>query len=183
MGFIDDVFAQRYSTFYADVDRAYAHSSQLGDALARHAVSQFPDRFPGDPSTHAVESRIAMNLLLQERSYFATMATDAAVARGDGEKTAAVAALATSAKSLPRQWSDWDAALVAYATGADLDGPNRVDTLVLTTGAPISTVRRYVESTTKVIDDQRSKSTKTLGDDDRAAATATQAIADASVEG
>ena len=176
--FIDDVTAQKYAAFYTDVDKAYAHTSQLGDALARHATATFADRFPGDPSTHTVEARVAVNLLLQERSYLTTMATDAAIAKREADRSAAVAALATSSKQLDKAWADWDVGLLAYASGADLQVPIFVDRLVSATGAPKSAITYYAKATVKVVDDQRSKSSKTLAGDDRAAATATQAVAD-----
>jgi hypothetical protein len=40
-----------------------------------------------------------------------------------------------------------------------------------------------IDATVKAVDDQKSKATKTLADDDRAAATAMQPIADSLVQG
>ena len=177
---IDDVSAQRYAAFYADLDKAYLHASQLGDALARHAVDQFPDKFPGNPSVHAVEARIAVNLLMQEHSYLATMATDASVAKRDAEKSAAVSALATTARQFDIAWADWDAALIAYSTGARFEPVSFVDKL--TNPAPKATVQHYVEATVRVIDDQKTKNSKSVANDDRAAATAMQPIADSLVQ-
>ena len=179
--FVDDVAAQRFASFYTDLDKAYQHSSQLGDVLARRVAARFPDRFPGDPSARAAESRVELNLMFQEHSYLATMATDSAVTKRASEKSAAVAALASNGKALQKAWSDWDAAIVAYAMGGDLDGAGHVDTLMSASGAPITAVRHYVDATARVIDDQRSQPSKTLADDDRAAATATQPIADAAI--
>lgn len=181
--FIDDVSAQRYSAFYADLDKAYWHSSQLGDALARHAASKFPDKFPGDLSARVVESRVTFNLLTQEHSYLATMATGAAIAKRDAEKTVAMGALSASATRLGKFWSNWDAAVVSSATGADLQGVGLVDSMSVATGASPTEVQHLIDTTVKVIGDQKAKNSKAVADDDRAAATAMQPIADALVQG
>ena len=181
--FIDDVVAQNYSTFYVELDKAYMHSSQLGDALARHAAGQFPDKFAGDVSARVVESRVSFNLLTQEHSYLATMATSAAIAKRDAEKTAAMGALAASATRLGKIWSSWDAAVVSSATGADLQGHSLVDSMSLATGASPTDVQHLIDTTGKVIGDQKAKNARSVADDDRAAATAMQPIADALVQG
>ncbi|TMF21689.1 MAG: hypothetical protein E6I35_00235 [Chloroflexi bacterium] len=91
--FIDDVFAQRYPAFYKNLHTAYAQTSQLGDALAARTAKKYPDKFPGDPAAQDVDARVAMNLLLQEHSYVATMATDATIAGRTAEAGAAAPAL------------------------------------------------------------------------------------------
>ena len=176
--FIDDLFAGRFSTYFADLHRAYAQTSQLGDALAVQIAQLFPDKFSGDPAVRRVDLRVSSNLLLQEHSYLSTMATAAAVAKRDSEKTAAVSALATSAKTLAKVWLDWDGALVAYAANSHLQSSTFIDTLTTATGATTPNVRFFVEATIKAVDDQKAKSSRTIADDDRAAATATQPIAD-----
>ncbi|HET7421008.1 MAG TPA: hypothetical protein VFL27_11570 [Candidatus Dormibacteraeota bacterium] len=178
--FIDDLFAQRFAQFYSDLHLAYAHSQAVGDALTRQIVQRFPDKFPGSVDGRDVTNRVNDNLLLQERAYLVTMATDAGAAKRDAEKIAAVAALATSAG---KPWTDWDAALVAYASGGAIETSGFVDRLVTATGAPRSAVEHYVAATVKVVDDQKSKSSKTLADDDRAAATATAPLADSLFQG
>jgi hypothetical protein len=180
--FIDDVSGQRYAAFYTDLDKAYMHTSQLGDALARHAVAQFPDRFPGNPSAHAVEARIRLNLLMQEHSYLATMATDAAVVKRDQEQIAAVTMLAAGSDRLGKVWSDLDAAVVGYARGSAIQESGLVNELASATGAMVPSVQHLVDAIVRVVDDQKLKSSKSLADDDRAAATAMQPIAD-SVQG
>ena len=180
--FIDDVAGQRYAPFYADLHKAYAHTQAVGDALAVQIVKAFPDKFPGDPSARDVDARVAVNLALQEHSYVATMATDAVVAKRDAEKNAALTALASTATQLGKAWVDWDAAVVAYSGGTELPAPSHVDRLAALTGAPKSAVQLYVLATIKVVDDQRSKSSKALANDDRAAATAMQPIADSLVQ-
>ena len=180
--FIDDVAGQRYAPFYVDLHKAYAHTQAVGDELATQIVKLFPDKFPGDPSLRDVDARVALNLALQEHSYLATMATDAAVAKRDTEKGAALSALASTATQLGKAWADWDSAVVAYSGGAELQPTNHVDRLSALTGAPKSAVQLYVQATIKVVDDQRSKSSKEVANDDRAAATAMQPIADSLVQ-
>src|SRR5205807_1486885 len=57
-GFIDDLFAGHYATYYADLHRAYAQTSRFGDALAAQIAQDFPDKFPGDPSAHRPASQL-----------------------------------------------------------------------------------------------------------------------------
>lgn len=174
--FIDDLSAQRYASFYADLHTAYGHTQVIGDALADEFVNRFPDKFPGRIDGHDVDNRVAMNLLLQEHSYLTTMATDATIAKRDGEKAAAVSALSTSARHLGGAWAEWDAALVAYATGAPFDAAQFAGRLA--SGVPKTAVKHLIDATIKAIDDQKADKSRALADDDRAAATATQPIAD-----
>ena len=191
--FIDDVFAQRYPAFYKNLHTAYAQTSQLGDALAARTTKKYPDKFPGDPAAQDVDARVAMNLLLQEHSYVATMATDAVVAGRSAEKTAAAAAMATNADRLraavpgsgtgfDKVWAARDAALLAYASGDAASRPALTDTFVREFAAlwhvDTSPVKTQVDATIRVIDQQRAKSSKALAAADRAAATAMQPIAD-----
>jgi hypothetical protein len=134
-----------------------------------------------------------MNLLLQEHSYVATMATDAVVAGRSAEKTAAAAAMATNADKLraavpgsgtgfDKVWAARDAALLAYASGEAASRPALTDTFVREFAAlwHVDTlpVKTQVDATIRVIDQQRAKSSKALAAADRAAATAMQPIAD-----
>jgi len=195
--FIDDVFAQRYPAFYQNLHTAYAQTSQLGDALAAQIAQKYPDKFPGDPAAQEVDTRVAMNLLLQEHSYVATMATDAVVAGRSAEKTAAAAAMATNADKLraavpgsrtgfDKVWAARDAALLAYASGEAASRPALTDTFVQEFAALWHVdklpVKAQVDATIRVIDQQRAKSSKALAAADRAAATAMQPIADSAVQ-
>jgi len=201
--FIDDVFAGSFSTYYQHLYRAYAQTAQLGDALATQIALRFPDKFPGDAFTQAVERRVSLNVLLQEHSYLATMATDATVAGRTGESNAASGALAGNESSLaavfekalgagagPRFTEIWtvkDTGLLGYAAAqSSQDNPvltgKFVNDFVSLSHADKRAVAAQVEATIKVIDDQRSKSSKTVADDDRAAATAMQPVAD-SIQG
>ena len=200
--FIDDAFAQKFSAFYTDLHTAYAQSSRLGDALAGQIAHEFPDKFPGDPEAHAVDVRVSLNLLLQEHSYLATMATGAAVAGRAAEKPASTAALAANANMLgtlfatsfgnaagtqfDRVWSARDAALIGYASGDAASKSALTETFV---GAFASLahvnqtpVASQVDATIKVIDEQRAKSLKTIAGDDRMAAGSMQPLAD-SIQG
>src|SRR5260370_28328370 len=87
---IDDELAQAYAKLYADVRKAYAHSSGLGDLLAVRMAQQFPDKFPGDPSISAVDARVTLNDLLQEHSYLTTMMSEAGIAGRGAEAAAAL---------------------------------------------------------------------------------------------
>ena len=135
---IDDQAAQSYAKAYIDLLAAYAQTSRIGDAIATRIAQKFPDKFPGDAGGKAAGLRVALNEMLQEHAYLATMVTGAAVAGRAAEQTAAVKALAgnedalgTSFSSLfgsaggtqfDRLWSAKDAALVAYATATDASG-------------------------------------------------------------
>ncbi len=201
--FIDDQFAGKPGSAFLDLHTAYLQSARLGDAMAPRIAQKFPDKFPGDASAPAVDRRVTLNLLLQEHAYLATMAGDA-IARGAGADLAAVTtALAANADSLGTTftelvnagagtqfdtvWAARDAALIAYAKGGD-DASKQALTqsfvtqfssLAHVTPAPVAD---QVIATIKVIDDQRSKTSDPLPADDRAAAAAMEAIADAVVD-
>ena len=132
---IDDQIAQNYPKMYADLHTAYAQTSRIGDALAPKIVRKFPDKFPGDPASKASDLRAAVNALLQEHAYLATMTTDAASGGRAAEQTAAVKAMSDNADALgtlfsgvfgasagtqfDQLWAARDAAITAYATAAD----------------------------------------------------------------
>jgi len=195
--FIDDFFAQRYPAFYQNLHTAYAETSKLGDAIAAQIAQKYPDKFPGDPAAPVVDARVTLNLLLQEHSYLATMATESVVTGRSPEKAAAAAALATNADNLraafpgsatgfDKVWAARDAALLAYAAGDGASKPALTDTFVQdfaavarVNNAPVTV---QVNATIKVIDAQRAKSSKTLAAADRAAATAMQPIADSALQ-
>jgi hypothetical protein len=85
---------------YAAIRTAYAHMQMIGDALAPAIAAKFPDKFAGDPSTKAVDLRVALNQLLQEHLYLASFATDAALGARNDEFAAAGAALNTNGTDL-----------------------------------------------------------------------------------
>ena len=200
--FIDDVFAGNYASYYSHLDSAYAHTSRLGDALATEIALRFPDKFPGDAFAPAVDVHVSLDNLLQEHSYLATMATDAAVAGRTVESGAASSALAGNGAALAAVfaasigpaagsrfteiWTARDNALLGYAAGTS--GAKQVLTEKFVTDfTALVHIHRpqlvdQVNATIKVIDDQRAKSSKTVANDDRAAATAMQPVAD-SIQG
>jgi hypothetical protein len=196
---VDDEVAQSHSKVYPELRTAYANTSKLGDRLAIKMVQQFPDKFPGDPSDTAIDSRVSLNNLLQEHSYLATMTTSAAVAKRTAEQNAAAVSLAANAAALGKLFTDllggtagtqvvelWGARsadLIAYATSADAAARQGLTDKFITrfyAVAPTASnaARDQAIATIKVIDDQRAKASKSVADDDRAAATGMQAIAD-----
>jgi hypothetical protein len=68
----------------------------IGDALAGAIVAQNPDTLTGTVTSPAVGFRVALNQLLQEHLYLATLATDAALGGRNKEFAAAGAALNTN---------------------------------------------------------------------------------------
>lgn len=187
---IEDVAGSKFSNLYADLHTAYASTSRFGDALAKRIAQKFPDKFPGDPSNTEVDLRVALANLLQEHSYIATMATNAAVGKRDAESGAAAGALAANVAALEgfapgrALWKARDDATLAYAASGDASAMHSltqtfITSFALATGISNTTIGEQVAATIKVVDDQRGQSFKTLADDDRAAATTMQPISDA----
>lgn len=199
--FIDDVAAQKYPNFYADLQTAYLQSARLGDALAARIAQKFPDKFPGDPTIPQADRRVSLNMVLQEHAWLATLATDAVVAQRDQDKTAAAAALGSNEEALSRSvtdqfgassgqgfiaaWSARDSGLLTYAEKGDADSKKAVtDTVAqFATVAHVSPalVGAEMNALLKVVDDQRAKDSKDVAGDDRASATSMQPVADAIV--
>jgi hypothetical protein len=196
---IDDEVAQSYTKLYPDLHTAYTSTSTVGDRLAIRMVQEFPDKFPGDPSDTAVDTRVTLNVLLQEHSYLATMTTDAAAGGRTAEQGAAAAALGVNAVALAKLFTDllgsaagaqvqqvWgsrNADLIAYATSGGAAAKQGLMDKFVTRFygvAPVASdaARDQVVATIKVIDDQRAKASKSVAADDRAAATGMQGIAD-----
>jgi hypothetical protein len=194
--FIDDVFAQNYVSFYSHLHKAYAHTSRFGDALAVQIAQKFPDKFPGDPSQRAADVRVSFNQLLEERSYLATMVTDAVVNGRTAERPQALAGVAANSAAIgaalkdqqfTQAWSQEALALEAYAASNDATTKRAltetfVSQLASVMGISQGLIANQVTATIRVVDDQRAKSSKTIAGDDRAAATSMQPIAD-SIQG
>lgn len=189
---IEDVAGSKFSNLYNDLHAAYASTSGFGDALAKRIAQKFQDKFPGDPSNREVDLRVSLASLLQEHSYIATMATNAATSKRDQEGAAAMGALAANTNSLdqvlPPQfkglWTARDKAVLAYASSGDASAKQALtDTFVAEfstlTRVAAATITGQVNATIKVIDDQRRQAFNMLADDDRAAATTMQPISDA----
>jgi hypothetical protein len=184
--FIDDIFGGDLKSFYADVHRAYVQTSRFGDVLAEQISAGFPDKFPGDALAQSVDRRVAINLQLQEHSYLATMATDATVNSRDADRQAALSALSANTDSMGATvedqrfslaWSEEDGALLAYATSKTPLRGDLVSVLAGVSRAKPVFVAHHLDASVKVIDDQR-LTAKSVADDDRAAASSMQPIAD-----
>jgi hypothetical protein len=129
---LDDQFLGNYPALYASLRMSYAHATQVGDAVAPRIAEKFPDKFPGNASSPAVDLRASLNIRLQEHSYLGTMRTSAAIGGRTGEAAAAAGALAENANALDatftglfgasvatrfdQAWAAGDAATSAYAT-------------------------------------------------------------------
>jgi len=188
---IDDVFAGNFKAYYTDLHRAYSHTSRLGDLLAEQVAVDFPDRFPGDPTDPSVDVRVTLNLDLQEHSYLATMATDATVGGRAAERAEALLALTSNNDAMRSvvednrfslAWSKEVGSLSSYALNGDPAAKKTLtDTFVLelavASKASPAVILHHENAIIRVVDDQRSKA-PTLADDDRAAATSMQPIAD-----
>jgi hypothetical protein len=188
--FIDDVFAGHFTAYFSDLDRAYLHASLLGDLLAEQIAVDFPDKYPGDSLNPSVDARVTLNVDLQQHSYLATLATDASLNHRDAETSAALTELSHDTDSLsavvedPRfalTWKLETVSVVDYALGsANARGmlSQTVPTqLAAVTKAKRSLLVHHEEAIIKVVDDQRTRA-PTIADDDRAAATSMQPIAD-----
>jgi hypothetical protein len=196
---IDEVIAQSYTKMYADVRSAYANHSKIGNALANQVAKQFPDKFPGDPSTRAVDARASLNELLQEHAYVTTMMSDAGIGGRGAEAASALGAVAAVHSDLgpvigfllgpaartqfDQLWGIRDADLFGYANSNAAGERLRltgtfVSQFSVLTAVPAAAVRDQVLATLKVMDDQRAKSFQQVASDDRAAAAAMQAVAD-----
>src|SRR5258708_36053839 len=107
---------------YTDLHATYASISAFADALAKRIAQKFADKFPGDPSNREVDVRVSLASLLQEHSYVATMATNAAIGKRDGESAAAMGALAANPGALEGRmpgkalWTARAGALLRHAT-------------------------------------------------------------------
>ena len=117
---------------FADLRRAFAQASRIGDVLAPAITRKFADKFPGDPANKAVDFRVSLETLLEEHSYLATMTSGATAAGRNTEQAAALTALAANADALgtlfsgvfgtaigtrfDQVWNARDAELVVYAS-------------------------------------------------------------------
>lgn len=131
---IDDQIAQNYPRMYADLRKAYAHASLIGDNLAPAMTKKFPDKFPGNAASPAADLRASMNSRLQEHQYLATMTTAATTAGRTAERAAAATALADNAHALgtlfngllgastgarfAQIWDAKNAAMIGYASAS-----------------------------------------------------------------
>jgi hypothetical protein len=196
---IDDEVAQSYAKAYPELRTAYTNTTGLGNRLAIRMVQQFPDKFPGDATFTAIDTRVWLNNLLQEHSYLATMTTDAVVSGRAADLNAAAIALSANAAELGKVFTEllggtagtqvgelWGARssdLIAYATSGDATAKLGLTDKFITRFYPVAptasdAAREQVTAMIKVIDDQRAKALKSVAADDRAAAAGMQGIAD-----
>ncbi|HYM67529.1 MAG TPA: hypothetical protein VEW68_09575 [Patescibacteria group bacterium] len=196
---IGDAARQSFSQMYADLHNAYTLTTRLGDTLAPRIAQLFPDKFPGDPTLSAVDTRVRVSSLLQEHAYLTTMATDA-VARGRSTEapavnlalggsstvlgTAFVQLLGSSAGTQAEQlwWDTRVSDLLHYAAGTGTKASvvqDFVARFAALAGIDQKLVAGELDATIVVVDDQRSRAFDRLAADDRAAATSMQPIADA----
>jgi len=195
---VDDAAGQNLSKLYADLHTAYTQAPQLGDLLTGQIARLFPDKFPGDLTLRAVAQRAALNQLMQEHAYLATMATAAAIAGRDVERATAVSSLdsnevslgllftdlfgATTGKQLGSLWAAQDTATLDYAAGADAAQQTLTQGFVSGFAAAAHIAPAALSDETSavitVINDQRNKFFSTLAADDRAAAIELQPVAD-----
>jgi hypothetical protein len=131
---------------YAAIRTAYAHMQMIGDAIAPAIAAKFPENLAGDPSTKAVDLRVALNQLLQEHLYLASFATDAALGGRNDEFAAAGSALNTNGTDLGaaigglygdaakdqwnKIWSAHNGFFVDYTTGVATKDQAKMDKAV-----------------------------------------------------
>jgi hypothetical protein len=90
---IDAQASRDYPRAYTAQRAATAHMKMIADPLAQAIVTQFPDKFVGNPQTAAAGLRSSLNVALREHAYLAGAATNAALGGRDAEFKAAAAAL------------------------------------------------------------------------------------------
>jgi len=205
---IDDQIAQSYPRLYADLHLVYTQAFRLGDGFAPQIARRFPDKFPGNASSLAVDLRVSVNSLLQEHAYLTTMTSSAGIGGRVAEQKAAAAALSENTNALGAVFSDlfgasagiqfdqiWaakNAAVIGYAsaaTAAAREGASKQLTEVFVprfsgfvqtlTGVTLRpAVESHIQATIDVINDQLSKSSAKLGAGDRSAAAFMELVAD-----
>jgi PBP1b-binding outer membrane lipoprotein LpoB len=85
---------------YMGLRMAFGHMQGTAAFFADAISTQFPDQFDGKAITPATDLRVALNRLLAEHTFLASMATDAALGGRDAEFEAAAVALDTNTVDL-----------------------------------------------------------------------------------
>jgi plastocyanin len=85
--------ARDWDRVYRSLRTAIGHKQLIADPLAQATAAKFPGAFPGDPTTPAVDYRVAVDNLLTEHVFLASSATSAALAGNQAQFQAAAAAL------------------------------------------------------------------------------------------
>jgi hypothetical protein len=132
---VDAQGAGDFEAAYAGIREAYAHISEIGNALAPAIAEQ--NDLEGDATTPAAGFRTALNNFLQEHLFLASFATDAAIGGRNDEFAAAGDALNQNGTDLGavigdlygaeaqdewnRIWSAHNGFFVDYTTGVATD--------------------------------------------------------------
>ena len=90
---IDAQKARDQAGVYDGLRMAIGHMGHIADPLAGAIAKQFPDRFPGEAMTSAVDYRVALNNLLAEHVYLAASAAIGGLAGNEAQFQAAAASL------------------------------------------------------------------------------------------
>lgn len=144
---LDDQLSRNYRRLYADIRTSYAHAVQVGDAIAPRIAGRFPDKFPGNASSPAVDLRASLNIRLQEHSYLGTMRTSAIVGGRSAEQAAATGALAENANDLDATFTDLLGASVA-ARFDSVWAAGNVATIALASASTAAQVQRSLNNLT-----------------------------------
>ena len=130
---VDAQAAKDWPTAYANIRKAYAHMTKIGDPLSEAIAKKLSSKFPGDAANKGVDLRVGLNMLLQEHLYLASDATGAALGGRNDEFKAAGDALnqngtdigaaigslygADAAASFNKIWSAHNGFFVDYTVG------------------------------------------------------------------
>ncbi|WP_026370182.1 LPXTG cell wall anchor domain-containing protein [Kallotenue papyrolyticum] len=87
---------------FTNLRTAYTHMDMIGNALAGAIAKQFPERFSGSSDSPAAVLRTTLNWQLQEHTFLAASATNAALGGRDAEFKAAAAALDANSVDLSK---------------------------------------------------------------------------------
>ena len=90
---VDPQAAGNQAQAFTALRAAGGHMQMIGDPLTGAMAKQFPDKYPGNPTTASASLRTALNLALREHVYLAAAATNAAIGGRKAEFEAAAAAL------------------------------------------------------------------------------------------
>ena len=74
LGQLDAYAAQDFTRTYAIIHAAHMHSTSSASALAAAIATQFPARFPGDPTAPAVEFRVMLVDMHTEHGFLSAVA-------------------------------------------------------------------------------------------------------------
>lgn len=80
---VDGIAAGDFAKGFDSLKMAADQSQKIADPLAAAVAKQFPDKFPGDPASKAVDLRVSMNNLLGSHVYLAGLPVRMALAGSD----------------------------------------------------------------------------------------------------